>query len=110
GHVGGIALATAMGTAVRTGLTNGSPPTPGKSRRSRDFDTGTVVVVGFAGYDALLADLTSRLTGEFAPRTFLAADLDRTLKTALRWTDSPDEHVRRLASEGTRPWLPWAKR
>ncbi|HEY0494999.1 MAG TPA: DNA alkylation repair protein [Kutzneria sp.] len=59
---------------------------------------------------ALLADLTSRLTGEFALRTFLAADLDRTLTTALRWTSSPDEHVRRLASEGTRPRLPWAKR
>jgi 3-methyladenine DNA glycosylase AlkC len=59
---------------------------------------------------ALVADLTSRLTGEFALRTFLAADLDRTLATALRWTSSPDEHVRRLASEGTRPRLPWAKR
>lgn len=58
----------------------------------------------------LVADLTSRLTGEFALRTFLAADLDRTLATALRWTASPDEHVRRLASEGTRPRLPWAKR
>jgi 3-methyladenine DNA glycosylase AlkC len=59
---------------------------------------------------ALVADLTSRLTGEFALRTFLAADLDRTLATALRWTESPDEHVRRLASEGTRPRLPWARR
>ncbi|GAA3435308.1 DNA alkylation repair protein [Kutzneria kofuensis] len=59
---------------------------------------------------ALVADLTSRLTGEFALRTFLAADLDRTLAAALRWTASPDEHVRRLASEGTRPRLPWAKR
>lgn len=58
----------------------------------------------------LVADLTPRLTGEFALRTFLAADLDRTLATALRWTTSPDEHVRRLASEGTRPRLPWAKR
>ncbi|QUQ62552.1 DNA alkylation repair protein [Kutzneria sp. CA-103260] len=65
------------------------------------------------GFDqglALVADLTSRLTGEFALRTFLDADLDRTLATALRWTESPDEHVRRLASEGTRPRLPWARR
>jgi len=59
---------------------------------------------------ALVADLTSRLTGEFALRTFLDADLDRTLAIALRWTESPDEHVRRLASEGTRPRLPWARR
>jgi 3-methyladenine DNA glycosylase AlkC len=59
---------------------------------------------------ALLAELTGRLTGEFALRRFLAADLDRSLRTVLTWTTHPDEHVRRLASEGTRPRLPWAKR
>jgi 3-methyladenine DNA glycosylase AlkC len=57
---------------------------------------------------SLLAALTPRLTGEFALRIFLNANLDATLEAALRWTKSPDEHVRRLASEGTRPLLPWA--
>ncbi|MGW2958757.1 DNA alkylation repair protein [Streptomyces sp. NPDC001220] len=57
----------------------------------------------------LLARLTPRLTSEFALRTFLNADLDRTLATALTWTDSPDPAVRRLASEGSRPKLPWAR-
>jgi 3-methyladenine DNA glycosylase AlkC len=57
----------------------------------------------------LLAALTPRLTGEFALRTFLIADLDRTLATALSWTGHPDAAVRRLASEGTRPRLPWAR-
>ncbi len=57
----------------------------------------------------LLALLTPRLTAEFALRTFLAADLERTLDTVSTWTKHPDEHVRRLASEGTRPRLPWAK-
>jgi 3-methyladenine DNA glycosylase AlkC len=59
---------------------------------------------------ALLAALTGRLTGEFALRTFLAADLDRTLTSVKGWTDHTDEHVRRLASEGTRARLPWARR
>ncbi|HEY1698440.1 MAG TPA: DNA alkylation repair protein [Trebonia sp.] len=58
----------------------------------------------------LLAKLTTRLTGEFALRTFLLADLDRTLATARTWISSPDENVRRLASEGTRPRLPWARK
>ncbi|WBQ07387.1 DNA alkylation repair protein [Kribbella sp. CA-293567] len=58
----------------------------------------------------LLSELTSRLTGEFALRTFLTADLDRTLAVVAEWTGHPDEHVRRLASEGTRARLPWAKR
>ena len=59
---------------------------------------------------ALLAELTPRLTSEFAIRTMLIADLDRALPIVLEWTSSPDEHVRRLASEGTRAFLPWAKR
>ncbi|MFE7710419.1 DNA alkylation repair protein [Streptomyces sp. NPDC057486] len=57
----------------------------------------------------LLTQLTPRLTAEFALRTFLNADLTRTLATATTWTDSPDPAVRRLASEGTRPKLPWAR-
>jgi 3-methyladenine DNA glycosylase AlkC len=70
------------------------------SPRAEDFDDGL----------ALLAELTPRLTGEFALRTFLDADLGRTLRTALAWTGHEDPAVRRLASEGTRPLLPWAKR
>jgi 3-methyladenine DNA glycosylase AlkC len=58
----------------------------------------------------LLAQLTPRLSGEFAIRRFLIADLERALADILPWTDSSDEHVRRLASEGTRAFLPWAVR
>lgn len=58
----------------------------------------------------LLAELTPRLTAEFAIRRLLAADLPRSLATIQSWTSHPDEHVRRLASEGTRPYLPWAVR
>lgn len=58
----------------------------------------------------LLADLTPRLTAEFAIRRMLRADPARTLRAAQEWTGHPDEHVRRLASEGTRPRLPWAIR
>jgi 3-methyladenine DNA glycosylase AlkC len=58
----------------------------------------------------LLSELTPRLTGEFAIRRFLAADLERSLARILPWTRSEDAHVRRLASEGTRPFLPWAVR
>ncbi|MEU9084735.1 DNA alkylation repair protein [Streptomyces sp. NPDC048357] len=57
---------------------------------------------------ALLHDLTSRLTAESAVRPFLRADPARALAVVRTWTDDPDPHVRRLASEGTRPRLPWA--
>ena len=59
---------------------------------------------------ALLAELTPRLTSEFAIRRLLQARPDRALAVIRTWTDHPDAHVRRLASEGTRPYLPWAVR
>ncbi|KQQ92404.1 DNA alkylation repair protein [Arthrobacter sp. Leaf141] len=59
---------------------------------------------------AFLAELTPRLTGEFAIRRLLARDPDAALQAIRTWTDHPDEHVRRLASEGTRAYLPWAVR
>ncbi|GHH40181.1 DNA alkylation repair protein [Lentzea cavernae] len=59
---------------------------------------------------ALLAELTGRLTSEFALRALLNADLGRALGVIEGWTRSDSEHVRRLASEGTRPLLPWAIR
>jgi 3-methyladenine DNA glycosylase AlkC len=57
-----------------------------------------------------LADLTRFGTAEFAIRPFLAADTPRALAVMTGWAASKDEHVRRLASEGARPRLPWASR
>lgn len=57
-----------------------------------------------------LADLTRFGTAEFAIRPFLAADTPRALAVMTAWTGSDNEHVRRLASEGARPRLPWAAR
>jgi 3-methyladenine DNA glycosylase AlkC len=64
----------------------------------------------FADCLALLAELTPRLTGEFAIRRLIARDPRTALRAILGWTTHPDEHVRRLASEGTRAYLPWAVR
>ncbi|MHC4379538.1 MAG: DNA alkylation repair protein [Planctomycetota bacterium] len=47
-------------------------------------------------------------SSEFAVRPFLKADAPRMLKHMLAWTTDGNEHVRRLASEGSRPLLPWA--
>lgn len=57
-----------------------------------------------------LADLTRFGSAEFAIRPFLTADTPRALVIMTRWAGSDDEHVRRLASEGGRPRLPWAAR
>lgn len=70
-------------------------------------DGGTVA---FDDAMALMAELTPRLTSEFAIRRLLEADLERALPFLQEWTAHPDEHVRRLASEGSRAYLPWAIR
>jgi len=58
----------------------------------------------------ILAELTGRLSSEFAIRLLLDHDLARALPVVLGWTASTDADVRRLATEGTRPFLPWARR
>lgn len=57
-----------------------------------------------------LKRMTAHGTAEFAIRPFLRQDLAGTMKTMARWTGDRDEHVRRLASEGCRPRLPWSFR
>ncbi|WP_411700625.1 DNA alkylation repair protein [Conyzicola sp.] len=64
----------------------------------------------FADALGLLAELTPRLTSEFPIRRLLDHDIDAALAIVLSWTTHPDPHVRRLASEGTRVYLPWAVR
>ncbi|MFI0842375.1 DNA alkylation repair protein [Mesorhizobium sp. IMUNJ 23232] len=49
-------------------------------------------------------------SAEFAVRPFLLRDLSRTLAVMEQWAGDENEHVRRLASEGCRPRLPWAVR
>lgn len=58
----------------------------------------------------LLKTITKRFTAEFAIRPFIQRYPKKTLKTLNDWALDDDEHVRRLASEGTRPRLPWASR
>jgi len=49
-------------------------------------------------------------SSEFAIRYFLRADLERSLERMHDWTRDENHHVRRLASEGSRPRLPWSFR
>lgn len=66
----------------------------------KDFD---------ASMDALI-DLTRFGSAEFAIRPFIEQNPVRALDLMLLWSKNDNEHVRRLASEGSRPRLPWAPR
>lgn len=53
---------------------------------------------------------TEYSSSEEGIRTFIELDPDRTLAIMRKWAQSKNTHVRRLASEGCRPRLPWARK
>jgi 3-methyladenine DNA glycosylase AlkC len=55
-----------------------------------------------------LALFTRYCSSEFAIRPFLANDPEKGMGYMLQWAKNEDPHLRRLASEGCRPRLPWA--
>lgn len=56
-----------------------------------------------------LEQFTSHSTAEYAIRPFIIRDPQKMMKQMLIWAAHSNEHVRRLASEGCRPRLPWGQ-
>lgn len=54
-----------------------------------------------------LKELTAYSSSEFAIREFITLEPERVLTLLLEWSTDDNQHVRRLASEGCRPLLPW---
>ncbi|MCL2221829.1 MAG: DNA alkylation repair protein [Oscillospiraceae bacterium] len=58
---------------------------------------------------AALERYTPHASAEFAVRPFIICHTDRMMAQMYAWSKSENEHVRRLASEGCRPALPWGQ-
>lgn len=58
---------------------------------------------------AALERYTSYSTAEFAVRPFIINNESKMMAQMTAWTEHDSEHVRRLASEGCRPALPWGQ-
>lgn len=56
-----------------------------------------------------LERFTPKSSAEFAVRSFILRDPRRMMQQMEEWSKHDDEHVRRLASEGCRPRLPWGQ-
>jgi 3-methyladenine DNA glycosylase AlkC len=56
-----------------------------------------------------LARFTRRSSSEFAVRPFIIEHPVKLIPQLLKWAEHPNEHVRRLSSEGSRPRLPWGQ-
>ncbi|MDO4761283.1 MAG: DNA alkylation repair protein [Corynebacterium sp.] len=59
---------------------------------------------------AAIEQITMRHTGEYAIRPYLDQWHEQTMEKVRDWAVSTSHNVRRLASEGIRPRLPWAAR
>tara|TARA_Y100000385_G_scaffold290317_1_gene362971 strand:- start:17021 stop:17809 length:789 start_codon:yes stop_codon:yes gene_type:complete len=57
-----------------------------------------------------IKELTQRGTGEFAIRPFIRQNPEHLIRVMAAWSNDQNFHVRRLASEGLRPNLPWASK
>lgn len=57
-----------------------------------------------------LRQLTVLFTSEFAVRPFIRKDSQSSLQFLLQCTRDPNPHIRRWASEGSRPRLPWGEK
>jgi 3-methyladenine DNA glycosylase AlkC len=69
-----------------------------------------VMVYGLDDWDTSMRALerfTMASSSEEAVRPFIKRDPERMMAQMLAWAEHPNDHVRRLASEGCRPRLPW---
>lgn len=55
-----------------------------------------------------IEEITKRNTGEYAIRPYMRKHPQKTIKIMQKWSKSKNFHLRRLASEGARPKLPWS--
>lgn len=57
----------------------------------------------------LLGEMTQRFTAEFAVRPFIIQQPEQAFHYLHQWAEQDNYHLRRLASEGSRPRLPWGQ-
>ncbi|MAT45759.1 MAG: DNA alkylation repair protein [Anaerolineaceae bacterium] len=70
-----------------------------------------VELYGLEDWEAALPafeKFTQSMSAEFAVRPFIIQDQERMMAQMLTWSQHENPQVRRLASEGCRPRLPWA--
>ncbi len=70
-----------------------------------------VAVYGLDDWEVSIAAMelfTQYSSAEFAVRPFIVQDTPRMMAQMLSWASHDSHHVRRLASEGCRPRLPWS--
>jgi 3-methyladenine DNA glycosylase AlkC len=71
---------------------------------------GTYGLYDFDLSMSVIEEITKRNTGEYAIRPFIRKYPAKALRRMKKWARSENFHLRRLASEGLRPKLPWSSK
>ena len=103
-------MLTSLGNELEYDLSVGENDTTGISGWAIMPMSHYVALHGQDHFDlsmTLLKEMTKRSSSEFAIRYFLVATPQKTIKVMKKWAKDKNHHVRRLASEGCRPRLPW---
>ncbi|MEH6711398.1 MAG: DNA alkylation repair protein, partial [Paraglaciecola polaris] len=109
-HAGQILLAS-LPALQDESPSSGSPESAGISGWAIMTLSHYVALQGQEHFDfsmMLLKEMTKHLSSEFAIRFFILQSAQNTLAIFAKWVSDPDQDVRRLVSEGSRPRLPWA--
>ncbi len=88
--------------------------------KRNSFTDGNLAFIFFADYIEMyglddfetsvkaFVSITQFISCEFAVRPFILKYKERMINEMIKWSLHENHHVRRLASEGSRPRLPWA--
>ncbi|MDR2010844.1 MAG: DNA alkylation repair protein [Bacteroidales bacterium] len=88
-----------------------SEPDSANDRLAYSFLPDYIEVYGIDDYDTsvkAMEFITKFVSCEFAVRPFILKYKEKMIDQMIKWSKHEDPHVRRLASEGSRPRLPWA--
>ncbi|MCD0464793.1 DNA alkylation repair protein [Flavobacterium sp. ENC] len=88
--------------------------------KKNQFTEGNLAFIFFADYIEMyglddfktsakaFVSITQFISCEFAVRPFILKYKEKMIEEMVKWSRHENHHVRRLASEGSRPRLPWA--
>jgi 3-methyladenine DNA glycosylase AlkC len=91
-----------------------------KNLKKNSFTDGNLAFIFFADYIEMyglddfktsakaFVSITQFISCEFAVRPFILKYKEKMIEEMIKWSLHENHHVRRLASEGSRPRLPWA--
>ncbi|WP_426204311.1 DNA alkylation repair protein [Pseudomonas sp. TWP3-1] len=99
-YEGSLEVLRALAPRLNSGFVSMCLPHYVASYGAHAFDTSMQALKYFTAFGS----------SEFAVRYFLRSDLERSLELMHDWARDENHHVRRLASEGSRPRLPWSFR